>query len=230
MQFVRHGDIPFRFITNTTGSSRKSLTEKVRALGLAIDADEIISAPFAAVLHLRTLGKPRCRLVISDAIRETFAEFPESKENPDVIVIGDIGNRWNYDLLNDLFRQVMEGAAIVALHKGRYWLEPDGLRLDIGAFVSGLEYATGRTATVIGKPSADFYRLAVTALGRPPNEVAMLGDDILSDVGGAQQAGLKGVLVKTGKYRPEITTASGVTPDAVLESIAHLPELLATGA
>ncbi|HUU45451.1 MAG TPA: TIGR01458 family HAD-type hydrolase [Acidobacteriota bacterium] len=229
LQYLRTGGIPFRFTTNTTTSSRTSLAEKIGALGLEIAPEEIVSAPFAAVLHLRQLGKPRCRLVVSDAIRETFAEFPESSDRPEAIVIGDIGSRWNYDLLNELFRQIMDGAALVALHKGRYWQEPEGLRLDIGVFVAGLEYVTGKTATVIGKPSAEFYRLAVGTLARPPQEVAMLGDDILSDVGGAQRAGLKGVLVTTGKYRPETTTASGVTPDAVLESIAHLPELFGTG-
>jgi HAD superfamily hydrolase (TIGR01458 family) len=194
-------------------------------MGLQVSTDEIITAPYAAVLHLRQMGNPTCRLIVAEATREEFSAFPQSDDSPDVIVVGGLEGSWSYDLLNSVFRQMMDGVEIVALHKGKYWQEPDGLRIDVGVYVAGLEYVTGKSATVIGKPSAEFFRLGVTALNLTPDSVAMIGDDIVSDVGGAQRAGLKGVVVQTGKYRPELATASGVVPDAVLDSIASLPAL-----
>jgi ribonucleotide monophosphatase NagD (HAD superfamily) len=169
-------------------------------MGIPMAAHEIISSPYAAALYLRTLGAPCCRLLLRDEVQPDFAGFPQSETGPEVIVIGDIGERWDYPLMRELFLQVRAGARIVALHKGKYWQEKDGLRLDIGAFIAGLEYATGTIAFVVGNP----------------------GDDIELDVGGAQAAGLRGVLVKTGKYRTEPHTASGIVPDAVWESIADL--------
>lgn len=114
--------------------------------------------------------------------------------------------------MNELFRAVMGGAEIVACHRGRYFETEEGLRLDVGAFVAGLEYATGRAATIVGKPSVPFFRLAAESLGVPVEEIVMVGDDIDSDVGGAQAAGIRGVLVQTGKYRAETAERSPRAP------------------
>ncbi len=226
IEMVKARDIPRRFITNTTTRSLDTLHHALNEMGLPVDKSEIISPGRAAVMHLRKLGKPRCHLLLNEDTKKDFAEFPTSHTNPDVIVIGDIGEKWNYQILNQAFEMLMYGARLIALHKGRYWQTGKGLKLDIGAFVSGLEYATGRKAEIIGKPTSSFFEAALESLGSPAGETAMLGDDIESDVGGAQAAGLKGVLMKTGKYRPEIVSRSMVRPDAVLENIGELREHL----
>jgi HAD superfamily hydrolase (TIGR01458 family) len=175
------------------------------------------------MLRLRKVRS--ARLVVSDAIRGEFDGIEESVR-PEVIVIGDIGNAWSYDLMNDLFHQVMDGAEIVALHRGRYWQVADGLKLDIGAFVAGLEFATGATATVIGKPSPQMYHAAIHDMNLEPDDVVMIGDDVHHDVGGAQAAGIRGVLVKTGKYRDVLVASAGIKPDLVIDSIAVLAGVL----
>lgn len=218
---LRSRNIALRILSNTTTRTRSQLAEKMRSLGFAITNNEIVNPPAAAVSYLRTRGIKRVRLVVSDSIRGEFGEFEESA-SPEAIVIGDIGERWDYALMRDLFRQVMVGAEMVALHRGRYWQVKDGLALDIGAFVAGLEYATGRTATVIGKPSPAVFRTALGELGLGADDVVMIGDDIHHDVGGAQAAGIRGVLVRTGKYRADLVARSGVTPDLILDSIADL--------
>jgi HAD superfamily hydrolase (TIGR01458 family) len=222
---VRERGIPLRIVTNTTTKTRGQLAAKMRGLGFEVADDEIVSTPIAAVRLLRERGIRRARLVVSDAVRGELAEF-DSPGPPEAIVIGDIGNRWSYDLMSDLFHQVLDGAEIVALHKGRYWQVEDGLALDIGAFVAGLEYATGKTATVVGKPSPEMFRAALSDLRLGARDVVMIGDDIHHDVAGAQAAGIRGVLVKTGKYREELVAASGVRPDLVIESIAALTRAL----
>ena len=117
--------------------------------------------------------------------------------------------------MNKVFGMVIRGAEMVALHKGRYWQMEDGLRMDIGAFVAGLEYVTGKSATVIGKPSESFFSLVLEDLGLGAGEVVMIGDDIINDIQGAQKAGMQAVLVKTGKYRPELVETSDVKPDLI---------------
>lgn len=223
---LRRKNIPFRFTTNTTTCSTRSLCEKLRQLGIPVDKREFFGTIDAAVRYLRQHDSPKCYLLLSDDPMEDFAEFPKSQDRPDFVVIGDIGKLWDYDLMNRVFHMLHSGARLVALHKGKFWQTKDGLRMDIGAFVAGLEYVSGQTAVVIGKPSKQFYNLAVEELGLVTPEVAMIGDDIESDVGGAQSAGLIGLLVKTGKYRQESAANSSVKPDLLLSSICELPKLL----
>ena len=225
IKLIKERQIPCRFVTNTTTKSLESFHQKLLNLGLPIDKEEVVSAPYAAVLYLKQLGNPKCYLLLEEDAKRDFAQFPQSDTDPDVIVVGDIGDRWNYDLMNQAFTLLNDGAELVALHKGKYWQEA-GLQLDIGAFVAGLEYATGKTATVVGKPSSSFFQLALDDLGLAAQQVAMVGDDIESDVGGAKEAGLMGILVKTGKYREELVKDSTVHPDRVLESVAEIEEIL----
>ncbi|MFT5033451.1 MAG: ribonucleotide monophosphatase NagD (HAD superfamily) [Bermanella sp.] len=72
---------------------------------------------------------------------------------------------------------------------------------DAGPFVKALEYASAKTATVLGKPSADFFIIAVDSMGLKPSQVLMVGDDVEADVAGEMAAGLDACLVKTGKYQ-----------------------------
>jgi len=222
---LRERGLPLRLITNTTTRTRAQLAEKMQRMGFVVAADEIVHAPAVAGRLLRERGVRAVKLVVADEIRGEFAGLTES-DRPQVIVIGDIGERWNYRLMNELFRLVIDGAEIVALHRGRYWQVADGLAMDIGAFVAGLEYATGKTATVVGKPSPEMFRVALVDLGLPAGDVCMIGDDIHHDVAGAQAAGIRGVLVKTGKYREALISASGVVPDLTVESIAVLATAL----
>lgn len=219
---LKADNFALRFVTNTTTKSLETLHKKLVAMQLPIEKNEIISATQAAVLYLRQLGSPACFLVLSDDPKKDFAEFTQSDVNPDYIVIGDIGQQWNYDLLNIIFNMVIRGAEMIALHKGKFWQTEDGLQMDIGAFVAGLEYVTGQTATVIGKPSRTFFETALLDIGVKPARAAMIGDDIDSDIGGAQAACMKGILVKTGKYREELIKKSNVKPDFVIDSISFV--------
>ena len=225
VRFLAEQGIPHRYVTNTTTRNLAQLVEKLHRLGLPIGGDEILSAPLAARDYLLAQGIRRVRLVVRESLLPDFAALTRDETHPEAVVIGDIGNAWNYDLLDSLFRNLVDGARLVALHRNRYWQTAEGLRLDIGAFVAALEYAARTQAVVMGKPSCDFFRTALEALGLPAAEVAMIGDDIESDVGGAQACGLHGVLVHTGKYRPELAARAGVTPDRELASIAELPRL-----
>ena len=223
---VRARGLPCRFLTNTTTRSSASLHARVKALGLPIAPGELFSAPQAAVMYLRQLGSPRCLLLLNEDVRPDFGEFPQSETEPEVIVVGDIGARWDADLMQRMFGMMLAGARLVTLHKGRYWEAGDGLKIDIGAFVAALEFASGQDATVIGKPSPELFKLALDSMHLTPERVAMVGDDVETDVRAAQLLGMKGILVKTGKYRPELLGGEGLQPDAVLDSVRQLPAWL----
>ena len=147
-----------------------------------------------------------------------------ASRTPDAVLVGDLGERWTYALMQEAFDYLMSGAGLIALSRDRYWLDAGRLALDAGPFVAGLEFAAGKSAVVAGKPSPAFYAAALAQPGagysRRPS--AMVGDDLWSDVQGAQRAGLQGWLVRTGKYREAVLRESGIRPDRILDSIAAL--------
>lgn len=225
VDYLQVNKIPHLFLTNTTTKTVQALAQELNDKGLKIEEELIYSTITAAKVFLNQKNIKRIYPVLREEVLSEFAEFEIDTVNPQAILIGDIGDRWNYNVMNTLFHYVLNGAQIIALHKGKYWREEDGLRLDIGAFIAGLEYATNTNAAVIGKPSKTFFQMAVEMLKLSPQTVAMIGDDIDSDIGGAKQIGMIGILVRTGKFREEVLYQSSVLPDVVIESIAQLPKL-----
>ncbi|MGJ0485579.1 MAG: TIGR01458 family HAD-type hydrolase [Methylomicrobium sp.] len=215
-----------RFITNTSTLSAASLHKKLTGFDFDIAEHEIISAPRAALIHLQQFDDPVCHLLLANDVKQDFRHFRQSDSKADFVIIGDIGEAWSYKLLNHAFNLLINGAELIAIHKNRFWQTERGLQMDIGGFVSALEYASRKQATIIGKPSPDFFKAALTDLELAPEQVAIVGDDVDSDIGGGQCAGLTGILVKTGKYRQAYAEKNPVVPDLVIPSIAELPALL----
>ncbi|MCH8473787.1 MAG: TIGR01458 family HAD-type hydrolase [Opitutales bacterium] len=226
LEWIRGQNVPCRFLTNTSTKNSQELVAKLGNLGLKVETEEILSAVSATKAYLENQGRPRPRveLLTRESAREEFAEFPPTeKGEADFVVIGDIGAAWSYELMNRVFRLLMNGAQLIAMHRNRFWEDEDGLRMDIGAFVAGLEYVTGQEAVIIGKPSRDFFQLALPQLDCEAADAVMVGDDIQSDIGGAKAQGLQACLVRTGKFRQDLLEDSEVQPDALLDSIADLP-------
>ena len=223
---IREAGFLCRFVTNTSTLSLASLQTKLNDLGFDVSKSEIISAPQAALNFLKQQHQPICRLLLADDVKQDFAQFKQSDSDANYIVVGDIGNAWSYPMLNEVFACLMRGAKLIAIHKNRFWQTEQGLQMDIGAFIQGLEYASNTQAMIIGKPSVDFFNAVLDDMQLNNTEALMIGDDIDSDVGGAQATGLGGVLVRTGKYREAYAMASPIKPDAILDSVADLPKLL----
>ena len=226
---LRRRGVPFRYVTNTTRRSRRLLAQRLEGYGFAVQPAEIVSAPLACVALLRQRGVRRVAAYVAADALEDFAAFDVGAARPEAVVVGDLGDAWDFTRLNQAFLQLMDGAELVALQRDRYWLRGDGLALDAGPFVAALEYATGKKALVCGKPSATFYAAAVASLpplhAAAPRAIVMVGDDLWGDVQGAQQAGLSSWMVRTGKFREEVVATSGITPDRILDSVAELPSL-----
>jgi len=229
---LRDAGLGLRFVTNTTQRSRGHTLAKLDRLGFGIGPDELITPATLAVEHCRARGLERVALLMADDVKGDLAALTEAEDHVDAVIVGDLGERFDYAVLNRAFRRLLDGADLVALQRNRYWRRADGLSLDVGPFVAALEYAADVEATVVGKPAAAFFLLALSQLGTEPQDAAMVGDDVESDVGGAVRAGLSGVLVRTGKFRQDAAAAADPPPTATIDSIADLPALLglATGA
>jgi phospholysine phosphohistidine inorganic pyrophosphate phosphatase len=227
---LRCGRVPFRLVTNTTSRSRAMLVERLRGYGFEVEAEEIFTATLAGADLARASGArvvapflPAAALEDLSGLELVGGSSGRAGRRPDAVLLGDLGEVWAYSLLQEAFEYVMAGASIIALSRDRYWQKDDRLALDAGPFVAALEYATGASAAVAGKPSPAFYAAALSSLGvRDPSGAAMVGDDVWSDVQGAQRAGLEGWLVRTGKFREETLGGSGITPDRVLPSVAAI--------
>jgi HAD superfamily hydrolase (TIGR01458 family) len=227
---LRRRGLPFRCVTNTTRRSRRLLAERLAGYGFEIRPTEIVTAVMAAVTILRERGAHRVAPYVAEATLEDLADFDLASGRPETVLVGDLGEEWDFSILNRAFHELMDGADLLALQRDRYWQKGEALALDAGPFVAALEYATGKTATVAGKPSASFFQAAVESLRSDgvasADGVVMVGDDLWGDIRGAQGAGLEAWLVRTGKYRDEVYAASGIVADHVLASVAELPDLV----
>jgi HAD superfamily hydrolase (TIGR01458 family) len=227
---LRAAGIPLALVTNTTSRSRASIAATLAAAGFPVAAGDILTAPAIAAAYLRErYPGARCLLLNSGDIRADLTGVTLADDDDlavDVVLIGGAGPEFSYQALNRAFGCLQAGARLVAMSRGMYWRTSAGLQLDSGAFVAGLEQATGTAAEVVGKPAEGFFSTALAHLGVSAEDALMIGDDIDNDVLAAQRFGLTGVLVKTGKYQARTHAGAASPPDHVLGSVADLPRLL----
>ena len=223
IDWVRKNSIPFKFISNNSTLSRKLFVEKLKKIGLKINISDVITSNYAGVLTIKKMGLKNCKLIMTEEAKLDYKKFQLQNKKIDAIVIGDIGEKWSFSLMNELMNDVISGAEIIALHKGKYYQSQGKLKIDCGAFVAGLEYSTSKKAISIGKPKKSFFDLAAFDLGT--NKICLVGDDLHNDIEGGQKMGYKTILVKTGKYRQNIFDKSKIKPDFCIPSIKELIKL-----
>jgi len=229
LTWVREQGIPHCFLTNTSSRPRTALVEKMARLGIETGQERLLTPPVAAVRWIKGHLAGKVALFVPAATRQEFDSLPlvaaQAGEPVAAVVVGDLGEGWDFATLNRAFRLLMQQPQplLIALGMTRYWRAPDGLRLDVAPFVTALQYASGAESKVLGKSAIAFFEAALSMIGAPADQAIMIGDDIRGDVGGAQAAGISGVLVRTGKFQPS-DLESDIKPKAVLDSIADLPD------
>src|SRR5947208_1333519 len=225
---LRENGHRLRFVTNNTTHSRRRLAEQIRGFGVELEDGELQTTPTAAAHALK--GKRVLALTMPDII-EDLGEIELVGEGADAVLIGgadetfETNQVFSYMNLARAFAELQGGAELYCLNKNPWWQTARGALLDAGAFVAGLEYATGLAATVLGKPSAEYFEAALAALDADPERTWMVGDDVDADIGGAAALGMRTILVRTGKFRDD-AGAWSVSPDVVLDSIADVPSFL----
>lgn len=225
----RAAGLPVRFLTNTTSISRAEIAARLGRAGIVVDPGDVLTAPAATAAWIRAHHPgASCFLINSGDLGEDLAgiELVGPEDPADLVILGGAGPEFSYTQMNHALGLLLEGAGLVGMHRNRYWRTAEGFSLDTGAYLLALESAAQVRATVLGKPSPDFFHTAVAELGLDPTEVAMVGDDIDNDVLAAQDLGITGILVRTGKYRAEAVEAATGRPDRTIGSVAELPALL----
>lgn len=225
VQYLREKGYQIRFLTNITAKTPKMLHEEMQDLGFDVYESEIFNASYACLLYLRSQPRSRCHFMVDDVVKSYFNEIPTDNESPDFVVLGDYGDRFDFRSLNHAFRLLMDGAELLALQKSPYWISPGGIRLDCGAFAALLEYASNKTAKVMGKPSEIFFKIALDSLQLSPSEVIMVGDDITTDILGAERMGMRSVLVRTGKFQSDQLECPAADPTWVLDGVSDLCQM-----
>ncbi|XP_067130243.1 haloacid dehalogenase-like hydrolase domain-containing protein 2 [Centruroides vittatus] len=220
---LRESNVNIRFVTNTTKESKRLLWERLVGLGFSLKPEEMFSSLIAAK-ELIVSRQLRPMLFLEKIAMEDFNDI--ETENPNAVVIGLAPSTFHYENLNKAFRLLLNGAHFIGIHKGRYYKLKDGLALGPGPFISGLEYATSKTAEIVGKPETLFFHQALSSINCKPEEAVMIGDDVRDDVEGAQRAGITGMLVKTGKYRPGDEETISPSPNHVFDSFSTAVDYL----
>ena len=220
-----------RFVTNNTTRARARLAAELQAIGIELDEEEVSTTPLAAgrlLEGLQVLALTMSAVHVDLARHVTLVE-----ESAEAVLVGgadetdETAEVFAYENLNRAFAELNGGARLVCLHKNRWWQTSTGPLLDAGAFVAGLEYAAETRAEIVGKPTAAYFEAALDALEADAADAIMVGDDLEADIGGAKRIGMRGILVRTGKFRPAALAEADPQPDAVIDSIADLPAHLA---
>ena len=218
-----------RFVTNSTIMSRAQLGNQLRTMGFTIDDEELQTTGGVAA---RVLHGKRVLALTMPGLLDDLEGLELIGINADAVLVGgcdegeEPGRVFSYLNLNRAFLELQAGAELYCLHKNRWWQTTEGPRLDAGAFVAGLEFAAGVEATVLGKPSHEYFAAALEAIDADSELAWMVGDDFEGDIVGAQGHGMHTVLVRTGKFRPDDVEEAGVQPDGIVSSIAQLPDWL----
>lgn len=226
---IREAGLAVRFLTNSSLKSRASGAEKLRRRGFAARAEEVVTASYATATYLReqqAQGPASCWVLLDgQGIRE-FDGLPQDRENPDYVVVGDYLQGYNWANMNHALRLLLRGARLVGMQSELLDRSgSDGEQLNVGAWTSMLEQASGVKATYIGKPEAYAFALALKSTGLARHQVLMVGDKVSTDIRGANNFGLPAALLRTGEF-DEAELDGTVAPDHVLDSIRELPSIL----
>jgi HAD superfamily hydrolase (TIGR01458 family) len=228
LELLREQSTPVVLVTNTTSISRAMVAQRLRGAGFTAETDEILTAPATTAAYLRRRHPgARCAVVGEGDVTADLdgVEVVDLDADPDVVVLAGGGPALDYSTVNRVFQHAVAGVPLVAMHRNLSWATDAGLQLDTGAFLVGIEQAAHIEAVVMGKPSPECFAAGLERLGLDAGSVVMVGDDLDADVLGAQAVGITGVLVRTGKFRPESLEHATAPPDHVVDSFADVPPL-----
>jgi HAD superfamily hydrolase (TIGR01458 family) len=225
LNFINRYEIPACIISNSTLAHSKEIQKFFT--DNSIDCKiKIMTAADASLKYVEENYK-RVSVYCKDSVKEIFNHYLDY-ENPEAVLVGDLKKSWTYEILNDIFKKVFNGADFIAMQKNRFWKTPeDGLLLDAGAFIKGIEYATGKEARLIGKPSPIYFKMGLKSIGVDENSrFIMVGDDTETDIKGAQELGSEAILIYTGKTKYPLSPESKIRPNYEAKDLTEVIEIL----
>ena len=224
LDFINRNQIPACILSNSTLRTGDLIKNFFASHGIELQIPAITA--FDATLTFVKKNYKKVQVFCRDYLKYHF-EGMIDEENPEAVVIGDIEDKWNYQIMNDIFKKVFSGADLVAMHKNKYWNPSGELLIDAGAFINGIEFSSGKEAILMGKPSINYFKSALERIGGNFNdEFFMIGDDTENDVKAAQDLGGKGILIFSGKTKYPLDPILGIKPDYEVHSLSKVIDLL----
>lgn len=224
---LRERGLARAFLTNTTSRTRAEIADRLTELGMPVDETEIVTAASLTAEYLRqTYPGRRCWVLGDGDVDADLAGIVRDDDDPEVVVLGGAGEGFTHRALSRVAELMLDGVPVVAMHRGGAWQASDGLRIDTGTYLAGLEELTGRSVVAVGKPSMQGFLEAAELMGLDADRVVVVGDDLGAEVIPGQRLGMIGVLVRTGKFRQSVLDLAVDRPDHVVDSVADLPDLL----
>ena len=220
-------DIGVRIMVLTNATRRNDqVVQELQTLGLPVDNEEVLSASLATALYLKNTAGPSTVWVLGEKGLGEELELHGHKvvgdnEKPRFVVVG-LDRELTYEKLNKALEYLRSGAELVGAHASKRIPEKNREVISVGPIVKALEYASGKTAMIIGKPSPIMYELAIKRLSATPSEVIMVSDEMENDLLPARRLGIKTALTLTGVTRREEIAKAGWSPEIVVEHIDDL--------
>jgi HAD superfamily hydrolase (TIGR01458 family) len=223
-KFINENKIPSCILSNSTLRTGELVKEFFNQHGITLSIPAITA--FDATLSFVKKNYKKVQVYCREYLIHHFEGMIDS-ENPEAVVIGDIEDKWNYQIVNDIFKKVIAGADLVAMHKNKYWNPHGELLIDAGAFINGIEFASGKEAILIGKPSAHYFKAALEKIDSKLEEsFFMIGDDIENDIKAAQDMGGEGILIYTGKTKYPLEKNINIKPEFEANSLKEVMSIL----
>ncbi|OTF81108.1 haloacid dehalogenase-like hydrolase domain-containing protein [Euroglyphus maynei] len=209
------------------------LIEKLNNFGYDFQKHEIITPAMICRQYLCE-NNLRPHLLIYPDLEPEFDGI-DVDDDPNCVVIGDASHYFTFENMNKCFQLLMslkeresnrKENLLISLGRNKYYRERNELKMDLGGYTAALEYATDLEAMIIGKPSANYFQSAIHTFNGNDHQtlckdnIIMIGDDIFGDVQGAQNFGIRGILVRTGKYMPINENHPLVRPDGIVDNLA----------
>ena len=222
--FIEKKKVSACVISNTTLKTSSEIKDFFNDNNIEFNIPAVTASE--AALQYAKENYKRIKVYSIESIKKIFADLLVD-ENPEAIIVGDLVDGWSYDILNEIFRDVHSGADLIAMQKNKFW-KPDGktLCLDAGSFIKAIEYATSKEALLIGKPSPIYFKSALKMLGEENSEFLMLGDDLETDIFGAQNIGGKGILIFTGKTQFLLPDSAKIKPTYEAKNLLEVIKIL----
>lgn len=225
IDLLRNKGIVLRFLTNSTLKSRASCARRLRESGFEIFDEEVITASYATARYLDGLKPSSCRVMVEREGSDEFLCFYQDTENPEYIVIGDNRSKFDFEHLNKALRLLLKGAKLIGMQSELIDLSMGEVELNVGSWVEMLERASGVKATYIGKPNPYVFELTLKKMGLDKSEVIMVGDRVSTDVRGANEFGIRSLLLKTGEFKEQDLDCN-IKPDFIFDTISDVLTIL----
>ena len=222
---LREKGLKLLFFTNTDSKSPKTIFKILQAYGFEIKEDEIFTPIIALKEFLSENPNKLSYFLTTKEVEKEFEEISKVKGNeiPDYVILGDFRDNWDVERLNTAFKYVLKGAKLLGTQGNRYFLDRNGEPvIDTGSFIQMIAYATNISPKIFGKPSKEYFLQAVRKINLPLHELVVIGDDLESDIQGAINSSIKGILVKTGKGQYFDPKTSKIKPFKVIESFSSI--------